>query len=94
MIACCCKRFFSIVKDVLKTRNFNVPLNSSKMHLLQSSLVIACEQTPGELGRRVRAFRPYLDPPPPPLSLLFLPPSFCTFLALALLPTGEPTVVS
>ena len=65
MIACCCRRFFSIVKDVLKTRNFNAALNSSKMHLLQSSLVIACEQTPGELGRRVRAFRPSLDPPPP-----------------------------
>ena len=79
MIACCCRRFFSIVKDVLKTRNFNAPLNSSKMHLLQSSLVIACEQTLGELGRRVRAFRPSLDPPPPPLESSFSSPIFLHF---------------
>ena len=84
MIACCCKRFFSIVKDVLKTRNFDVPLNSSQMHFLKSLLVIACEQTAGEVGRRVGAVRPSQDPPPPLESFFFLSLSFCTFLAFAL----------
>ena len=73
-----------MVKDVLKTRNFNAPLNSSKMHLLQSSLVITCEQTPGELGRRVRAFRPSLDPPPP-VESSFSSPIFLHFLSSCLI---------
>ena len=85
MIACCCIRFFSIAKDVLKTRNFDVPLNSSQMHLLKSLLVIACEQTAGEVGRRVGAFRPSQEPPPPPLSLFFSFPIFLHFLSFCLI---------
>ena len=96
MIASCCKRVFSIVKDVLKTRNFDVPLNSSQMHFLKSLLVIACEQTAGEVGRRVGAFRPsqgggwvgfdlLWTPPPPPLESFFSFPIFLHFLSFCLI---------
>ena len=52
------------------------------MDFLKSLLVIACEQTAGEVGRRVGAFRPSQDPPPPPLLESFFSfPIFLHFLS-------------